>query len=63
VAVLADKKVEAVGTIDELVALDHPWIAEYFKGPRGRAAAATQAAHADAADERADEAKPRTGTE
>lgn len=41
VAVLADKKVIAVGTIDELLALDHPWIQEYFKGPRGRAAIAS----------------------
>jgi phospholipid/cholesterol/gamma-HCH transport system ATP-binding protein len=41
IAVLADKKVIAVGTIDELLALDHPWIQEYFKGPRGRAAVAT----------------------
>ncbi len=40
VAVLADKKVIAVGTIDELLATDHPWIQEYFNGPRGRAAAA-----------------------
>ena len=40
VAVLADRKVVAVGTIDELLALDHPWIQEYFNGPRGRAAAA-----------------------
>ena len=39
VAVLADKRVVAVGTIPELLALDHPWITEYFKGPRGRAAA------------------------
>jgi phospholipid/cholesterol/gamma-HCH transport system ATP-binding protein len=46
VAVLADKKVIAVGTIDELLALDHPWIEEYFKGPRGRAAVATQEHHA-----------------
>lgn len=38
VAVLADKKVIAVGTIEELLALDHPWIQEYFNGPRGRAA-------------------------
>ncbi|WP_019831215.1 ABC transporter ATP-binding protein [Sphingomonas sp. PR090111-T3T-6A] len=38
VAVLADKKVVAVGTIPELLALDHPWIQEYFNGPRGRAA-------------------------
>jgi phospholipid/cholesterol/gamma-HCH transport system ATP-binding protein len=42
VAVLADKKVIAVGTIPELLALDHPWIQEYFNGPRGRAAKAAQ---------------------
>ncbi|MFD1612457.1 ABC transporter ATP-binding protein [Sphingomonas tabacisoli] len=42
VAVLADKKVIAVGTIPELLALDHPWIQEYFKGPRGRLAAVTE---------------------
>jgi len=40
VAVLADKRVIAVGTIDELLALDHPWIQEYFNGPRGRLAMA-----------------------
>ena len=40
VAVIADKKVVAVGTIEELLALDHPWIQEYFNGPRGRAAVA-----------------------
>lgn len=39
VAVIADRKVIAVGTIAELLALDHPWIQEYFNGPRGRAAA------------------------
>ena len=38
VAVLADKKVVAVGTIPQLLALDHEWIQEYFRGPRGRAA-------------------------
>ena len=57
VAVLADKKVIAVGTIDELLALDHPWIQEYFRGPRGRAAVASvEAAQASAkghADEQA----------
>ncbi len=58
VAVLADKKVIAVGTIDELIALDHPWIEEYFKGPRGRAAVATQEAH-----ERADEQAAQHPTE
>lgn len=44
VAVLADHKVIAVGTIPELLALDHPWIQEYFNGPRGRIAAAGDAA-------------------
>jgi phospholipid/cholesterol/gamma-HCH transport system ATP-binding protein len=39
VAVLADKKVVAVDTIPNLLALDHPWIQEYFNGPRGRTAA------------------------
>lgn len=38
VAVLADKRVIAVGTIDDLLATEHPWIQEYFNGPRGRAA-------------------------
>lgn len=38
VAVLADKKVIAIGTIPELLESDHPWIDEYFNGPRGRAA-------------------------
>lgn len=38
VAVLADRQVIAVGTIPELLATDHPWIQDYFNGPRGRAA-------------------------
>ncbi|MFZ5725386.1 MULTISPECIES: ABC transporter ATP-binding protein [unclassified Sphingopyxis] len=38
VAVLAEKRVIAVGTIPELLATEHPWIQEYFNGPRGRAA-------------------------
>jgi len=41
VAVLADRQVIAVGTIAELLATDHPWIQEYFNGPRGRAAKET----------------------
>jgi phospholipid/cholesterol/gamma-HCH transport system ATP-binding protein len=45
VAVLADHKVVAVGTIEELLALDHPWIQEYFNGPRGRAASAGLKGH------------------
>jgi phospholipid/cholesterol/gamma-HCH transport system ATP-binding protein len=47
VAVLADRKVIAVGTIPELLALDHEWIQEYFRGPRGRAAQATVEKGAD----------------
>lgn len=43
VAVLAEKRVIAVGTIPELLATDHPWIQEYFNGPRGRAAKDTHA--------------------
>ena len=42
VAVIADKQVIAVGTIPELLQTDHPWIDEYFNGPRGRAAKASQ---------------------
>jgi phospholipid/cholesterol/gamma-HCH transport system ATP-binding protein len=41
VAVIADKRVIAVGTIPELLATDHPWIKSYFNGPRGRAALAS----------------------
>jgi phospholipid/cholesterol/gamma-HCH transport system ATP-binding protein len=43
VAVLADGKVLKTGTIAELLAFDHPWVHEYFRGPRGRAAGATAA--------------------
>lgn len=39
IAVLAEKRVIAVGTIAELLATEHPWIQDYFNGPRGRAAA------------------------
>ncbi|MBO9519282.1 MAG: ABC transporter ATP-binding protein [Porphyrobacter sp.] len=46
VAVIADKEVIAVGTIPELLKTDHPWIQEYFNGPRSRAAQATSEAHA-----------------
>ena len=42
VAVLADGKVIAVGTIPELLATEHPWIQDYFNGPRGRAAKDTK---------------------
>jgi phospholipid/cholesterol/gamma-HCH transport system ATP-binding protein len=38
VAVLADGKVVAAAPVQELETSDHPWIREYFLGPRGRAA-------------------------
>ncbi|HJQ57358.1 MAG TPA: ATP-binding cassette domain-containing protein, partial [Vineibacter sp.] len=37
VAVLLDKRIVA-GTMAELLVYDHPWVREYFHGPRGRAA-------------------------
>ncbi len=36
IAVLLDKRV-VVGTMAELLEYDHPWVREYFHGPRGRA--------------------------
>ncbi len=43
VAVLADRRVIEEGTIPELLRSDHPWIQEYFNGPRARAAHDTHA--------------------
>ena len=37
VAVLAEKRIYAVGTIAQLLSNPYPWIQEYFLGPRGRA--------------------------
>jgi phospholipid/cholesterol/gamma-HCH transport system ATP-binding protein len=38
IAVLADHRVESVGSMDVMLQSDHAWIREYFHGPRGRAA-------------------------
>ncbi|WP_425407814.1 ABC transporter ATP-binding protein [Hyphococcus sp.] len=43
VAVLAEKRVIACGPLEEVRRADHPWIEEYFSGPRGRAALAAKA--------------------
>ena len=40
IAVLAEKRVIVVGTIGDMLAFDHPWVREYFHGPRARAALA-----------------------
>jgi phospholipid/cholesterol/gamma-HCH transport system ATP-binding protein len=62
VAVIADRKVIAVGTIPELLALDHEWIQEYFRGPRGRAAEeANEANEAEEAEEAELAARAQTG--
>ena len=37
IAVLVDKRI-ILGTMESLLAEPHPWIREYFHGPRGRAA-------------------------
>jgi phospholipid/cholesterol/gamma-HCH transport system ATP-binding protein len=37
VAVLADKRVVAKAKVQDLEKSEHPWIREYFLGPRGRA--------------------------
>ena len=47
---IADRKIIAVGTIPELLETDHPWIQEYFNGPRSRAAQASQARGGKAMD-------------
>jgi phospholipid/cholesterol/gamma-HCH transport system ATP-binding protein len=41
IAVLSEKKVVATAPVTELERSDHPWIKEYFGGPRGRAAQTT----------------------
>jgi len=40
IAVLGDKKVLLVGTMDEMLASQHPWLREYFHGKRARAVVA-----------------------
>ncbi len=42
IAVLVDKHT-VVGTLEELMDNDNPWIQEYFRGPRGRAALGNEA--------------------
>jgi len=43
VAVLSQKKVLAIGPIEEVERTDDPWIQDYFHGPRARAAKAAMA--------------------
>ncbi len=38
IAVLAEKKVLVTGSMADMLHVDHPWVREYFHGPRSRAA-------------------------
>jgi len=40
IAVLGDRKVLLVGTMDDMLASQHPWLREYFHGKRARAVVA-----------------------
>jgi phospholipid/cholesterol/gamma-HCH transport system ATP-binding protein len=37
IAVLVDRRVLVIGTMDTMLAHDHPWVRAYFHGPRARA--------------------------
>ena len=41
IAVLAERRVLATGTMAQMLAVDHPWVHAYFHGPRARAAQQT----------------------
>jgi phospholipid/cholesterol/gamma-HCH transport system ATP-binding protein len=45
VAVLADGKVLVNAPLSEVEKFDHPWVQEYFHGPRGRAAQSAKESH------------------
>ena len=47
VAVLAEGKVQGIGSMSELSHLDHPAIRQFFNGPRGRAAQQQEKRQAD----------------
>lgn len=38
VSVIAEKRIIVTGTLDEVMEYDHPWVQDYFGGPRARAA-------------------------
>lgn len=39
IAVLAERKVLVTGSMKDMLKVEHPWVHEYFHGPRARAAA------------------------
>jgi phospholipid/cholesterol/gamma-HCH transport system ATP-binding protein len=67
VAVLADGRVQGVGSMAELARIDNPTIRQFFDGPRGRAAQAQEQRVEDHAGHRAEAAQsgqsgPQTGS-
>ncbi|MDO5646826.1 ABC transporter ATP-binding protein [Paracoccus sp. (in: a-proteobacteria)] len=38
IAVLAERRVLVTGTMADMLTVDHPWVRDYFHGPRARAA-------------------------
>ena len=44
IAVLAEKRVLVSGTMQDMLKVDHPWVHDYFHGPRARAALETKEA-------------------
>jgi len=42
IAVLAEKRVLVTGSMAQMLKVDHPWVHEYFHGPRARAAVAAK---------------------
>ncbi len=62
VAVLAEGKVQAIGSMSELARMDHPAVRKFFEGPRGRAAQEQRERQADgdtAANEGRQPSKPK----
>ena len=57
VAVLAEGKVQAIGSMSELARLDHPAVRKFFEGPRGRGAQEQGGRQADI-DTAANEGRP-----
>jgi len=60
VAVLADRRVIACAPIAEVERLDHPWVREYFHGPRARAAQAARGRNIETPDMHAGDVRSST---
>jgi phospholipid/cholesterol/gamma-HCH transport system ATP-binding protein len=51
IAVLAEQKVLVTGSLEDMLKVEHPWVREYFHGPRARAAFKAQASGIATGDE------------